>query len=45
MEKLPWQKKVELLHAKAEEELFRNPLYKQPAWVTAHARLLALCHN
>jgi hypothetical protein len=32
----------EALREKAREQLARNPLYRQPGWVAAHARLLAL---
>lgn len=35
----------EAMRAKAREQLARNPLYRKPGWVAAHARLLALLPN
>ncbi|MEG4531151.1 hypothetical protein [Microcoleus sp. D2_18a_D3] len=32
----------EAMRARARKQLARNPLYRQPGWVAAHARLLAL---
>lgn len=36
------QSQREAMRAKAREQLTQNPLYRQPGWVAAHARLLAL---
>jgi hypothetical protein len=37
--------RLEAARAKAREQLARNPLYRQPGWVAAHARLLTLLPN